>query len=64
MLQQTLHANAFLLAIGRVPTVKDLGLEEVGVEYTPERGIKVQANALAQLFPRLPGLQTSTAEQV
>ncbi|KAK9804451.1 hypothetical protein WJX73_003301 [Symbiochloris irregularis] len=39
--KQTLHADAFLLAIGRVPTVKNLGLEEVGVEYTPERGIKI-----------------------
>ena len=33
--------DALLIAIGRVPTVKGLGLEEAGIEYDERDGIQV-----------------------
>ena len=41
-MQKTARANCLLLAAGRVPTVKGLGLEDIGVKYD-EDGIKVMS---------------------
>jgi len=40
--EETLEAEGLLVAAGRKPNVEDLGLEEVGVAFTP-RGITVDA---------------------
>jgi dihydrolipoamide dehydrogenase len=36
---QTVEADLMLVSIGRGPNVRDLGLEEIGVEFDPRKGI-------------------------
>ena len=47
--QKLVHCDAVLVALGRVPTVKGLGLEAAGVKYCPDAGIQVHSAALLQL---------------
>lgn len=39
--EQTIHANAILVATGRIPNIQGLGLTEVGIEHSENLGIKV-----------------------
>jgi dihydrolipoyl dehydrogenase len=36
---QTVEADLMLVSVGRGPNVRDLGLEEIGVEFDPRKGI-------------------------
>ena len=36
---ETVQADLMLVAVGRGPVVQDLGLEEIGVEFDPKKGI-------------------------